>query len=280
MLSYRHAFHAGNHADVFKHLVLTLILRSLRDKDKPFFCLDTHAGAGRYDLQSEMASKNSESETGIIKLRGRRGLPEVCADYLAAVTAANSGGGTRYYPGSPRILRYLLRPADRLALCEIHSGEMAALAAEFTDDKQVKVYELDAYQSLKALLPPPERRGLVHIDPAYELKDERQRLLEAVKEGCRRWPTGIYAIWYPIQDRYTADDFLRRFQKLGIRKVLMAEFSVLDQDETLRLTGSGMIVINPPWKLEEQLRELLPWLWQALSVKKQGGHKVAWLVGE
>jgi 23S rRNA (adenine2030-N6)-methyltransferase len=280
MLSYRHAFHAGNHADVFKHLVLTLIVRSLKDKDKPFFCLDTHSGAGRYDLHSDLARKNREYETGIAKLRNRQGLPEICSDYITAVAAVNPGGGSRYYPGSPRILRHCLRPGDRLALCEIHPREVETLNAEFTGDKQVKVHELDAYQSLKALLPPPERRGLVHIDPAYELKDERQRLLDAVKEGYCRWPTGIYAVWHPIQDRYAADDFLRRFQRLGIRKMLAAELSVLDQDESQRLVGSGMVVINPPWKLEGQLHELLPRLWEVLSMKRQGGHRVAWLAEE
>jgi len=280
MLSYRHGFHAGNHADVFKHLVLTLLIRSLLNKTKPFFYLDTHSGAGRYDLGSAMARKNREYETGIGPLWKLKDVPEAVRDYLEAVRALNSDDKLRVYPGSPRIVRHVLRPGDRMALAELHPNEVKVLSEEFAGDKQVKIYHLDGHQALKALLPPPERRGLVLIDPAFELKDERRRLLDALKEGYRRWATGIYAVWYPIQDRATADDFLRRLQRTGIRKVLVAEFSILDPDETLRLNGSGMVIINPPWKLEEELRSLLLWLWEKLAVDGQGTWRVEWLVGE
>jgi 23S rRNA (adenine2030-N6)-methyltransferase len=279
MLSYRHAFHAGNHADVFKHLVLTLLVRSLLHKDKPFFYLDTHAGAGRYNLNSEMARKNREYEGGIARLWNEPNPPEAVREYLAAVRTTNPGKELRWYPGSPRIVRHFLRPKDRMALCELHPTEAKLLSAEFAGDRQVRVEHLDGYQGLKALLPPPERRGLVHIDPAYELKDERRRLLDAVKEGYKRWATGMFAVWYPIQDRATADDFLRRFERLGIRKVLLAEFTVLPE-EAFRLNGSGMIVINPPWRLDEQLSGLLPWLREKLAADGQGGWRVEWLAGE
>lgn len=280
MLSYRHGYHAGNHADVFKHLVLSLLVRSLLSKDKPFFYLDTHAGAGRYNLESALPSKNREFEGGIAKLMKCGEVPTDLADYQAALASVNPGGSGRFYPGSPRVVRPFLRPGDRMSLCELHPRDLETLQAEFAGDRQVRVEQMDGYQALKALLPPPERRGLVHIDPAYELRDERRRLLEAVQEGYRRWPTGMYALWYPIQDRYTADDFLRRFQRSGIHKVLLAELSVLKQTEELHMIGSGMIVINPPWKLEEQLRGLLPWLWEKLAVKGQGGYRVEWLVEE
>jgi 23S rRNA (adenine2030-N6)-methyltransferase len=275
MLSYRHAFHAGNHADVFKHLVLTLTVRSLLHKEKPFFFLDTHAGAGRYKLDAEMARKNREYETGIGRLWHAANPPSAVAEYLAAVRTTNPGRDLRWYPGSPRIVRPFLREQDRMVLCELHPAESKLLAAEFEGDRQVRVESLDGYQALKALLPPPERRGLVHIDPSFELKDERRRLLEAIRDGYRRWATGIFAIWYPIQDRAGAEDFLRRFRKLAIPKVLLAEFSVLP-DEAFRLNGSGVIVVNPPWRLDEQLREALPWLWEKLSPEGQGGWKVEW----
>ncbi len=280
MLSYRHGFHAGNHADVFKHLVLTLLVRSLLNKEKPFFYLDTHSGAGSYNLESAMARKNREYETGITRLWGLEDVPDDVKEYLNIVQTVNPDHELRWYPGSPRIVRHYLRPKDRMILCELHPNEADNLAAEFAGDRQVKVEHQDGYAGLKALLPPPERRGLVHIDPAFELQDERHRLLEALKEGYRRWPTGIFAIWYPLQDRYVADDFLRRLKRSGIPKILMTEFSILNSMDTLRLFGSGMVIINPPWQLDKQLQSLLAWLWQKLAVEGQGGYKVEWLVGE
>lgn len=280
MLSYRHAFHAGNHADVFKHLVLSLITRSLLQKEKPFFYLDTHGGAGRYRLDSAMARKNHEYQSGIAKLWEEVGMPADLQDYWQAVKSLNPGERLNNYPGSPRIVRNGLREQDRMVVCELHPAEVKELEWEFEGDRQVKVENVDGYFSVKSLLPPKERRGLVHIDPAFELKDERLRLLDAVQEGHRRWATGIFAIWYPIQERHVADDFLRRLSRTGIRKILLAEFSILDSDDTLRLCGSGMAIINPPWKLEGQLKGLLPWLWSKLAVEGQGRHKVEWLVGE
>lgn len=279
MLSYRHAFHVGNHADVFKHLVLDLLVRALLSKDKPFFYLDTHAGAGRYNLNSDMARKNREFESGIARLWNVELPPAAVRQYLESVRVTNPGRELRWYPGSPRLVRARLRARDRMTLCELHPTEAKLLTAEFAGDTQVRVEAIDGYQGLKAFLPPLERRGLVHIDPAYELKDERRRLLAAVKEGYRRWATGMFAVWYPIQDRATAQDFLRRFQKLDIPKVLVAEFSVLDE-QAFRLNGSGMLIINPPWKLEEQLNAVLPWLWETLAVAGQGGYRVEWLSGE
>ena len=280
MLSYRHGFHAGHHADVFKHIVLTLLVRSLLHKEKPFFYLDTHAGAGRYPLQSAMARKNREYESGIVRLWGVEDAPGDVNEYLQAVRTTNPGDELQYYPGSPRIVRHFLRPKDRMVLCELHPNEVEILGAEFAGDRQVKVEHLDGYTGLKALLPPAERRGLIHIDPAFELQDERHRLLDALKEGYRRWPTGIYAVWYPIQDRYATDDFLRRLKRSGMPKILMAEFSILNQSDVLRLTGSGMVIINPPWQLDAQLKSLLPWLWGKLAVEGQGGYKLEWLAGE
>jgi len=280
MLSYRHAFHAGNHADVFKHLVLTLLVRALLQKDKPFCYLDTHSGAGRYDLARDMARKNREYESGIGTLWSLVQVPQEVAGYLDAVRAFNPSGTLRHYPGSPRLVRTFLRPKDRMVLCELHSNEVKFLAADFAGDKQVRTEHMDGYQALRALLPPIERRGLVHIDPSFERKNEWRLVLESVQEGHRRWATGIFAIWFPIQNRHTANDFLRRLERTGLQKILVSELSIHDQDETLRLNGSGMVVINPPWQLDEQLKSLLPWLWEKLAVKGQGGYRVEWLVRE
>ena len=280
MFSYRHGFHAGHHADVFKHSLLTLLIRSLLAKEKPIFYLDTHAGAGRYNLDSQMARKNREYETGVSRLWHAEDIPEVLNGFMAVLRLSNPSGGLRWYPGSPRVVGPMLRPKDRMVLCELHPNEVRNLSAEFANDRQVRVEHLDGYAAMKALLPPIERRGLVHIDPAFELKGEWRRLLEAIEEGYKRWATGIFAIWYPLQDRYESDEFLRRLQRSGIRKILLAELSIFDPADTLRLTGSGMAVINPPWHLEEQLKTLLPWLWNRLSIDGEGKWRVEWLVEE
>lgn len=279
MLSYRHAFHAGNHADVFKHWILSLILEALCRKEKPFFVLDTHAGAGRYALDSEMALKNGEFREGITRIWS---VPErfpALAPYLAAIRTTNPGRDLRWYPGSPRVIRHFLRAKDRLHLTELHPTDRVQLAREFEGDRQVRVEARDAYEGLKALLPPPERRGLVHIDPAFELRDERARLVAALSEAHRRWATGIYAIWYPIQDRSGADDLLRRVKRLEIPRTLVVECSVAPPSRE-RLTGSGMILINPPYLLEETLKSALPDLVDRLEGPEGGQFRIEWLVPE
>ncbi|MGI9213478.1 MAG: 23S rRNA (adenine(2030)-N(6))-methyltransferase RlmJ [Methylococcaceae bacterium] len=280
MLSYRHGFHAGNHADVLKHVVLSLIVHALCAKDKPFFYLDTHSGAGRYDLESAVAQKNREYESGISRLLAHKPVHPVWEHYLAAVRAMNSGARLKIYPGSPRLVRQLIRPGDRMSLCERHPTEVNYLREEFAHDGAVRVFDMDGYQALKTLLPPPERRGLVLIDPAYESRDEWSCLLEGLRDGYRRWPTGTMVIWYPVQDRLQADERLRKIKRLGIPKTLMIELSVMAQEVETRMIGSGLIVINPPWKLEEQMRCGLPDLWTAVSVRRQGGYRLDWLVSE
>lgn len=280
MLSYRHGFHAGNHADVFKHLALSLIVQALLNKDKPVFYLDTHAGAGQYDLKANMAQKNREYASGIERLWGAKDAPSLGQAYLQTLAGLNPGDALQHYPGSPYWVQQWLRPQDRMVFCELHPNESTVLEANFAWDRRVRVAAMNGYQAVKALLPPAERRGLVLIDPAFELRDEWHNLLEAIQEGHRRWATGIFAVWYPLQDRFTANGFLHRLQRCGIRKILLAEFSVLNPTDVLRLNGSGMVVINPPWHLEEQLNTLLPWLWEKLSVEGQGKWRVEWLVGE
>lgn len=280
MLSYRHAFHAGNFADVFKHFVLTLLIQHLGRKITPFRYLDTHAGAGLYDFTSEMARKHREHEGGIARLWSLPQVPAELSGYLDAVRAFNPDGRLRRYPGSPHLVRCFLRPQDRMTLCELHPTEARVLRDEFSGDHQVSVQKLDGYHALKALLPPRERRGLVLIDPAYELRDERDRLLQALSEAWKRWPTGIYAVWYPVQDRPTVDWLYRRIKHTGFTKILAAELRVHAQDLPLRLNGSGMIVINPPWQLDAALQRVGSWLWQALSPSAEGGFRLQWLIAE
>ncbi len=277
MLSYRHAFHAGNFADVFKHVLLVQLIRALQRKDKPFCVLDTHAGAGRYDLDSPPAQKNREFAGGIGRLWDQPGLGPELADYVERVRALNPDGRLRDYPGSPRIARALLRPNDRLMLTDLHPAEHAALKAEFAGDRQVVVHHQDGYAALKALLPPPERRGLVLLDPAYELKDEFDRLIEAVQVIHRRWAGGIIAAWYPILDRAPSLRWQRTLQKLAIPAMLCAELGLYPYDAPLGLHGNGMIIINPPWTLDETLGRLLPELLQRLRVGDYGQTRLEWL---
>lgn len=277
MLSYRHAFHAGNFADVFKHVLLIQLLRALHRKDKPFGVLDVHAGAGRYDLHSPPAQKNREFAGGIGQLWTQSGLSPQLADYVTQVRAFNPDGPLRVYPGSPRLARALLRPGDRLLLTELHPTEHAALKAEFAGDRQVAVHHTDGYTALKALLPPRERRGLVLLDPAYELKDEFDRLLTAIQMIHRRWATGIIAVWYPILDRAPSLRWQQALQKLAIPAMLCAELGLSPYDAPPGLHGTGMILINPPWQLDETLNRLLPELLHRLRGGDHGQTRLEWL---
>jgi 23S rRNA (adenine2030-N6)-methyltransferase len=277
MLSYRHAFHAGNFADVFKHVLLIQLIRALQRKDKPFRVFDTHAGAGRYDLHSAPARKNREYQQGIGRLWDRQNLGPELNEYREQVRALNPDGKLRGYPGSPRLIRNLLRSEDRLTLTELHPGDYPALKVEFAGDRQVVVHHADGYASLKAFLPPRERRGMVFIDPAFELRDEFDRLVEAVQTIHRRWATGMAAIWYPILDRGPSQRFQRNLQELAIPAILCAELGLYPYDRPAGLHGCGMIVINPPWKLDETLSRLLPELLAALQTGEPGQTRWEWL---
>lgn len=278
-VNYRHVFHAGNFADVFKHLVLSLLLKSLHRKDKPFFYLDTHAGAGRYDLLSEAAQKTGEYRDGIQRLWDDLPLPET-EDYLAAVRGLNERNRLRYYPGSPRIARFFLRPQDRAVLFELQPDEFRHLQSEFDGDRQATVRQQDGYAGLKAVLPPPERRGLVMVDPPYESDDEYDRVVEGLRLAHARWDSGMYALWYPIKARAPVDRFHRQIRDTGIRKILIAEISPYAEDSVFRLNGCGMLIINPPWKLSETLTALLPRLLEKMRKHPAGHAQSAWLVPE
>jgi 23S rRNA (adenine2030-N6)-methyltransferase len=281
MLSYRHGYHAGNFADVLKHTVLALALRALTRKPKPLLYLETHAGAGLYDLGSPQAAQNREYRGGIGRVwRQTQAIPEA-SPYLEAVRAVNPGAqDLRYYPGSPRVARRQLRPGDRMVLCELHPAEVRRLAAEFAGDRQVSVRAADGYQALSALLPPPERRGLTLIDPAFELRDETARQVAGLVGAVSRFATGCYALWYPIRLRQDVDRLHRAVVDSGIRRVLVAELCVHAEDVPLGLNGSGVLLVNPPWRLDEELGRLLPWLQDRLARQGAGSHRLHWLAGE
>jgi 23S rRNA (adenine2030-N6)-methyltransferase len=278
-MNYRHAFHAGNFADVFKHVMLSHLLGSLHRKDTPFCYLDTHAGAGRYDLGSEAAQKTRESDNGIRRLWTADTSPG-WADYLAAVRALNPGKILNYYPGSPAVARFFLRPGDRMILLELQPQECAQLKAQFAGDSQVTVLAQNAYAGLKALLPPRERRGLVLIDPPYESEDEYRQAVEGLRAAHSRWSSGIYALWYPIKDRRPVERLHQALAASGMRRILAAELAPYPEDTGFRLNGCGMIVINPPWKLDETLRTLLPRLLDVLRQHPDGRSGISWLVPE
>ena len=280
-MNYRHAYHAGNFADVMKHAALARIVEYLKQKEKAFRVIDTHAGLGVYDLSSAEAQKTGEWRGGIGRLLEATlpaGAQALLAPYLDAVRAANPDG-VRRYPGSPAIVRHLLRPQDRLTAIELHPADAAALKARFAGDFQTRVIELDGWLALGAHLPPKEKRGLVLVDPPFEEAGEFDRLAEGLKKAWRRWPGGIYALWYPIKDRKAVEAFRRELAGAGIPKILDLSLEVRAPSAEPRFDGSGLVVVNPPYPLEAEMRTLLPVL--AEVVGETGAKANAtWLAGE
>ena len=265
-MNYRHAFHAGNHADVLKHIVLLALVDALKRKDTPFFVLDTHAGRGQYLLMGEHSDKTGEARGGIFRLFVLHGLPPLVQNYLKRVQADNPVGALVSYPGSPLLVAQAMRANDRMAACELQPDEARALSSLFKHDSRVGVMPRDGYGAIKALLPPKEKRGLVLIDPPYETQEaEFVSILAALKEGLARWPTGIFAVWYPIKQRRTLQSFLRKAALLPCKSALVAELLVRPDDSPLRLNGSGMLVINPPFQLDQDLAPALPVLAKLLG---------------
>ena len=268
-MNYRHGYHAGNYADVLKHLVLVELLRLLTAKDKKLFVLDTHSGAGGYDLGAGPAARTREAEAGIQRLMAmpRAGMPAAVARYLAAVAAYDRkfgrSEGLRHYPGSPRLVRAALRPGDRFVACELHPQEALSLKREFAGDRMVDVRQADGYHALKALLPPVERRGLVMIDPPFEKTDEFETLSRGLKHALRRFATGCYAIWYPIKDEDAVAAF--KAQLAGLKTLILEVRLTTAADG--KLGACGMAVINPPWTFQESMAEALPWVAAPLDAR-------------
>lgn len=280
MLSYRHSFHAGNFADVLKHTVEVLILEALKQKPTPFVYHDTHSAAGRYSLSSEHAEKTAEYVDGIGRIWQQSEVPEAMLPYIEVIKQLNHKGKLQHYPGSPVVARQLLREQDRMQMTELHPADTKLLQQEFHRDPQARVYQQDAYQGLKALLPPKEKRGLVLLDPSFEIKTEYRQVVKEIAQAYRRFATGIYALWYPVIDRRTIDKLQRDFVATGIKKILVIELCVKGDTTERGMTGTGMIVINPPWKLTQQMDEILPWLTQELAQDGEAFYRMEWLVPE
>jgi len=282
MLSYRHAFHAGNHADVLKHMVIIQLMRYLGQKDPAYMVIDTHAGAGVYALDGDYASKNAEYETGIAKLWDRKDLPAVVKEYVDLVKSLNPSGKMRYYPGYPYCAEKTMREQDRLRLFEMHPSEVKVLEDNFRKleahaaaqgqrpaarGKRVMVYRGDGFQGLKALLPPPSRRGLVLIDPPYEDKRDYTHVAQVLADALTRFPTGTYAVWYPVLHRNESRQLPERLKRLGAKSWLNVTLAIHGPaPDGFGLHNSGMFILNPPWTLEAQLKEVMPYLIEVLGV--------------
>jgi len=278
MLSYRHSFHAGNFADVLKHLVEVAILEYLKKKPKPFCYHDSHAAVGLYRLDSETAQKTGEYESGIAKLLGHEPVSPILRCYLDLISGLNPDGVLTYYPGSPVIARELLRADDSIQATELHPADFPLLQQQFAGRRHTRIEKMDAYAGFRAMLPPLHKRGLVLIDPPYELKTEYQDLLKGVQQAYQRFPQATYAIWYPVIERASIEAVIQAFVDTGIRNQLRIELSVAPDSEGFGMTGSGMLVINPPYTLADEMRQLLSEICPLLST--QGFYQVTELVAE
>jgi 23S rRNA (adenine2030-N6)-methyltransferase len=260
MLSYRHAYHAGNFADLLKHCTLIAIIRHLSQKDGPIHYLETHAGAGRYRLDDPMAQKTGEYTKGIGTLWQATPLPPLLTDYVALVTRLNPDQQLRHYPGSPWFAAHCLRPHDRLDLCELHSSDFPVLAQTFKGDRRVRCHNVDGYQRSLALVPPASKRGVIVIDPSYEVKTEYQQVVTQLKALHKRFATGVYALWYPVIDADRLRQLEHSLRQSGIKRMQLFEFGLHRDHSQPGMNGAGMVVINPPWTLKEQLTTSAQWL--------------------
>lgn len=273
-MNYRHGFHAGNHADVLKHVALMALVNYLQTKDKPLFILDTHAGPGRYDLGSPEAQRSGEYRHGIARILDAPDTPPALAPYLAVIRAENQGGGFTAYPGSPLMLARALRPQDRLIACDLHPQEAEILGRTLYPFMGARVRAGDGYTALKALLPPPERRGLVLIDPPFERTTEFSDLARALREAWKRFSVGVYLVWYPLKDRAAADVFFSDVGEAGIRDAVRYELFVRDPAASPGMAGSGLLAINASYALDGVMAEAGSWLAQQLA-QGPGAHFTA-----
>jgi 23S rRNA (adenine2030-N6)-methyltransferase len=274
MLSYRHAFHAGNHADVLKHAVLIALLDYLNQKDKPWWYIDSHAGAGIYDLHGDYARKNAEFGTGIGRLWERSDLPPMLANYIELVRGLNPGGLLRLYPGSPWCAWQRLREDDRLRLFELHGSDHRLLAATFAEAaRKVRIEPADGYEGLKSVLPPPPRRALVLIDPPYEERRDYPRTVEALKDSLKRFPLGTYVVWYPLLQKADARQLPERLRAARPPAWLNVTLTVqTPKKDGFGMHGSGLYIANPPWTLPAMLEATLPYLVKVLGLDAGAGY--------
>jgi 23S rRNA (adenine2030-N6)-methyltransferase len=289
-MNYRHHYHAGNYADVFKHVLLLQLIRAMQRKEKGFLYLDTHAGRGGYDLSvpsilPDGRSREPEHPAGIGRLWGAAGPSPVLSDYLGLVRRFNEREGAagtelKFYPGSPWVAKMLLRPQDRMALCELRADDAEALDFAFARESRVTVQVLDGYTGLKALLPPPEKRALVLIDPPFESKTEFTDVLRGLREVFRRMPAAVCAVWYPITERTRVDEFHHGLLALSPPPTLFAEIYPAGDDSPVRMKGCGLLVFNPPWQVDGEIRAVLPELLTHLRVDAGGRVASGWVVPE
>ena len=280
-MNYRHAYHAGNGADVLKHVVLLALLDHLNRKETPYCYLDTHAGRGMYPLGAAETQRAGEFRDGIAKLLDAEDAPPAILRYLEVINRVGvEDGALVRYPGSPALALEGLRLQDRAVLVELHHGEATALKNALYRDRRAQVHERDGHEALLALIPPKEKRGIALIDPPYEQPDEFDRLEQTLVAATARWPSGIYAVWYPIKHGESAQRFLNRMAASGIRRQLVIELTHERDDLPGGLNGSGMLIINPPYQLEQTLSGSLPWLHSRLSPTGRGRHRMIWSVAE
>lgn len=279
MLSYQHIYHAGNFADVHKHSALCLVLDYLTQKAKPMAYLETHAGRGLYDLQCSEAQKTNEAKGGIWGVDVKN-VPAEAQRYFDSITACNPKGGRRFYPGSPQIALLNTRSEDRLMLIEKHPQEFQALSDNYAGHARVALHKRDALEALVALVPPPEKRGLVLIDPSYEIKTEYTDVAEGLERAYRKWPTGVYMIWYPLLPVAGHQRLLKALKRSGITRILTSEIALHPPQGLSGMYGSGLAFINPPWQLEAGLTHLSQWIVESLSTDPQRQWQVEWLVPE
>jgi 23S rRNA (adenine2030-N6)-methyltransferase len=280
MLSYRHAFHAGNYADVLKHLVLQRILAHLRQKETPFCCIDTHAGAGCYDLSQPYALKNKEFEQGIGTLWQRDDVPPSLREYVQLIRDFNQEAKLSRYPGSPLLIQHLLRSKDRLLCYELHTTDLGLLSKALKGDRRINVQHADGLQASLARLPPLERRGLIFIDPSYEVKADYTLVVEAIKKMHQRFATGIIALWYPVVERKRNQALERAIKAAGINNIQLFELGIAADNTLPGMTASGLVVINPPWTLAAEMRTALPWLAATLGIVGAGHFRIEQLAAE
>lgn len=280
MLSYRHLYHAGNFADVLKHSVLIQLLEHLKKKEKSFCYMDTHAGAGLYSLKSEYAEKTQEYRQGIGALWELNNPPPMIEAYLDVIKAFNISGILESYPGSPVIAQYLSRRQDQLFLYELHNTEIKRLSSVVAKDKRVHLHHRDGFEYCFGIMPPVQRRGVVLIDPSYEIKTDYTRVIDTLILLYKRFSTGIYVIWYPVVQRARINEMEQKIQKSPLKNVQLFELSQLVDSNKRGMTASGLIVVNPPWTLKSEMGKTLPYLAKYIGLVEQGGYRIQQLKDE
>jgi 23S rRNA (adenine2030-N6)-methyltransferase len=280
MLSYRHSYHAGNYADVLKHTILIQILEHLKKKEKAFCYIDTHAGAGAYSLQSKQAEKTQEYKQGIGQLWQRTDLPKSLQPYIEQIQQVNPNDKLTHYLGSPIIAQQRLRSQDRLKLYELHNTEIERLTESMQRDQRVHIFHEDGFKHCIGLMPPPQRRGVIFIDPSYEIKTEYQQVVTTLEQLYKRFTTGTYVLWYPVVDRERVDFLECQLKASRIKNIQLFELAQSADSHEHGMTASGLIVINPPWILKAQMQELLPYLAKHLALNDAGSYRIEQLKEE